>query len=107
MRQLLIEGGVLTIAGAALGFALWGAGASMLRSGNLLAVPRGGEVALDGGVAAFTVLIAQDVAARERLRAKLEKALSEDFPNLIGRVSPLSACTRKVHWTRTRPWLRP
>jgi predicted permease len=62
VRQLLIEGGVLTIAGAALGFALWGAGASMLRSGDLLAVPRGGEVALDGGVAAFTVLIALAVS---------------------------------------------
>jgi multidrug efflux pump subunit AcrB len=35
------------------------------------------------------VIVAKDVAARERLREKLEKALAEDFPNLISRVSPL------------------
>lgn len=35
------------------------------------------------------VIVAKDVAARERLRKKLERALAEDFPNLISRVSPL------------------
>ena len=35
------------------------------------------------------VIVAKDVAARERLRRKLEKVLAEDFPNLVGRVSAL------------------
>ena len=30
-----------------------------------------------------------DVAARDRLRAKLEKVLAEDFPSAVGRVYPL------------------
>jgi multidrug efflux pump subunit AcrB len=36
-----------------------------------------------------SVIVAKDVAARERLRAKLEKVLAEDFPSVISRVSPL------------------
>ncbi|HEY0236733.1 MAG TPA: efflux RND transporter permease subunit, partial [Afipia sp.] len=35
------------------------------------------------------VIVAKDVPARERLRAKLEKILAEDFPSAISRVSPL------------------
>ena len=35
------------------------------------------------------VIVAKDVAARERLRLKLEKILSDDFPSAISRVSPL------------------
>ncbi|HVY56800.1 MAG TPA: efflux RND transporter permease subunit [Xanthobacteraceae bacterium] len=35
------------------------------------------------------VIVAKDVAARERLHAKLEKALAEDFPGLVSRISPL------------------
>ncbi|MFT0860830.1 efflux RND transporter permease subunit [Ancylobacter sp. G4_0304] len=35
------------------------------------------------------VVVAKDVPARERLHAKLVKVLAEDFPNVIGRVSPL------------------
>ena len=35
------------------------------------------------------VVVAKDVAARERLHAKLEKFLAEDFPNAISNVSPL------------------
>jgi multidrug efflux pump subunit AcrB len=35
------------------------------------------------------VVVAKDVAARERLRQKLEKALANDFPNLVTRVSSL------------------
>jgi multidrug efflux pump subunit AcrB len=38
---------------------------------------------------AQAVIVAKDVDARERLRAKLEKILANDFPNVIGRVSPL------------------
>ena len=34
------------------------------------------------------VIVAKDVAARERLRVKLEKILSEEFPSAISRVSP-------------------
>jgi multidrug efflux pump subunit AcrB len=35
------------------------------------------------------VIVAKDVAARERLRAKLEKALANDFPSVVSRVYPL------------------
>jgi multidrug efflux pump subunit AcrB len=35
------------------------------------------------------VIVAKDVAARERLHKKLEKVLAEEFPGLIARVSPL------------------
>ena len=38
---------------------------------------------------AQTVLIAKDVAARQRLEVKLEKLLAEQFPGVVGRVSPL------------------
>ena len=35
------------------------------------------------------VVVAKDVAARDRLQAKLEKFISEQLPNVMGRVSPL------------------
>jgi multidrug efflux pump subunit AcrB len=35
------------------------------------------------------VVLAKDVAARERLQKKLEAALAENFPNAVSRVSPL------------------
>lgn len=35
------------------------------------------------------VVVAKNVAARERLQTKLEKILAEDFPNVVSRVSPL------------------
>jgi multidrug efflux pump subunit AcrB len=35
------------------------------------------------------VVVAKDVAARERLRPKLEKVLADEFPNLVSRVSTL------------------
>jgi len=35
------------------------------------------------------VVVARNVAARERLQTKLEKILAEDFPNVVSRVSPL------------------
>jgi multidrug efflux pump subunit AcrB len=35
------------------------------------------------------VIVAKDVPARERLKAKLEKALANDFPSAIARVYPL------------------
>jgi multidrug efflux pump subunit AcrB len=35
------------------------------------------------------VIVAKDVAARERLRLKLEKILADDFPSAISRVYPL------------------
>jgi len=35
------------------------------------------------------VIVAKDVKARERLRAKLEKVLANDFPSIVGRISPL------------------
>ncbi|QIG50963.1 efflux RND transporter permease subunit [Nordella sp. HKS 07] len=35
------------------------------------------------------VIVAKDVPARDRLQAKLEKLLAEQFPNVVGRVSPL------------------
>ncbi len=36
-----------------------------------------------------SVIVAKDVAARERLRVKLEKVLAEQFPSAVSRVSPL------------------
>ena len=35
------------------------------------------------------VIVAKDVEGRERLRARLEKVLAEDFPSLVARISPL------------------
>ncbi len=35
------------------------------------------------------VIVAKDVRARERLQAKLTKLLAEDFPSVVGRISPL------------------
>lgn len=35
------------------------------------------------------VIVAKDVAARERLRNKLEKMLATDFPEVVSRISPL------------------
>jgi len=36
-----------------------------------------------------SVIVAKNVAARERLHAKLEKILASDFPSLVTRISPL------------------
>ena len=38
---------------------------------------------------AQAVIVAKDVDARERLQAKLEKLLAEEFPSVVGRVYPL------------------
>ena len=35
------------------------------------------------------VVVAKDVAARERLRAKLERVLQDDFPGAVSRIVPL------------------
>jgi multidrug efflux pump len=35
------------------------------------------------------VIVAKDIEARERLQVKLEKLLAEEFPDVVGRVSPL------------------
>ena len=35
------------------------------------------------------VIVAKDIHARERLQVKLEKVLAEEFPEVVGRVSPL------------------
>src|SRR5262249_61550678 len=35
------------------------------------------------------VVIAKDIAARERVRGKLERALAEDFPDAVTRTVPL------------------
>ena len=35
------------------------------------------------------VIVAKDIESRERLQAKLEKVLAEDFPEVVSRVSPL------------------
>ncbi len=36
-----------------------------------------------------SVIVAKDVAARERLRVKLENVLANDFPSVVSRISPL------------------
>jgi len=47
------------------------------------------DVQLPNDFFAQAVIVAKDVPARERLRAKLEKILAEDFPNVVSRISPL------------------
>lgn len=47
------------------------------------------NVQLPNDFFAQSVIVAKDVAARERLRVKLENALAKDFPNAISRVYPL------------------
>jgi multidrug efflux pump subunit AcrB len=47
------------------------------------------DVQLPNDFFSQAVIVAKDVAARERLRAKLEKVLAEDFPSLVSNISPL------------------
>lgn len=47
------------------------------------------DVQLPNDFFAQAVIVAKDVAARERLQARLEKKLAEDFPQLVSRISPL------------------
>ncbi|MCV0370162.1 efflux RND transporter permease subunit [Filomicrobium sp.] len=47
------------------------------------------NVQLPNDFFAQSVIVAKDVAARERLRDKLEKALANDFPSVVSRVYPL------------------
>lgn len=47
------------------------------------------NVQLPNDFFAQSVIVAKDVAARERLRTKLEGVLAKDFPNAISRVYPL------------------
>ena len=47
------------------------------------------DVKLPNDFFSQAVVIAKDVAARDRLHAKLEKALAEQLPSAVTRVSPL------------------
>jgi multidrug efflux pump len=47
------------------------------------------DVQLPSNFFAQAVIVAKDVAARERLKVKLEKALAEEFPSVVARVYPL------------------
>ena len=47
------------------------------------------DVQLPNDFFAQAVIVAKDVAARERLRSKLEKLLANDFPSVVGRIYPL------------------
>ncbi|MBO0743332.1 MAG: efflux RND transporter permease subunit, partial [Hyphomicrobiaceae bacterium] len=47
------------------------------------------NVQLPNDFFAQAVIVAKDVAARERLRVKLEKALASEFPGVVARVYPL------------------
>ena len=47
------------------------------------------DVKLANDFFAQAVVVAKDVAARDRLQAKLEKALAEQMPSVVARVSPL------------------
>ena len=47
------------------------------------------DVQLPNDFFAQAVIVAKDVAARERLRLKLEKKLADDFPSVVGRIYPL------------------
>ena len=47
------------------------------------------DVQLPNDFFAQSVIVAKNVKARERLRAKLEKVLADEFPNLVARISAL------------------
>jgi multidrug efflux pump len=47
------------------------------------------DVQLPNDFFAQVVIVAKDVNARNRLQAKLEKVLANEFPGLVGRISPL------------------
>lgn len=47
------------------------------------------DVQLPNDFFSQAVVVAKDVKARERLHAKLENLLANDFPNLVSRISPL------------------
>jgi multidrug efflux pump subunit AcrB len=47
------------------------------------------DVQLANDFFAQSVIVARDVAARERLQRRLETVLTEDFPNIVARISPL------------------
>lgn len=47
------------------------------------------DVQLPNAFFAQAVVVAKDLPARERLFKTLEKTLADDFPNLVGRISPL------------------
>ncbi len=47
------------------------------------------DVQLPNDFFAQAVIVATDVAARERLRLKLEKVLAKDFPSMVARIYPL------------------
>ena len=47
------------------------------------------DVQLPNDFFSQAVIVAKDVKARERLRIKLEKVLANEFPNVVGRISPL------------------
>src|SRR6267154_2483643 len=47
------------------------------------------DVKLANDFFAQAVVVAKDVAARDRLQSKLEKMMSEQMPSVVGRVSPL------------------
>jgi multidrug efflux pump subunit AcrB len=47
------------------------------------------NVQLPNDFFAQAVIVAKDVAARERLRVKLEKILATEFPGIVGRIYPL------------------
>ena len=47
------------------------------------------DVQLPNDFFAQSVIVAKDVNARERLRAKLEKVLADEFPTLVARISAL------------------
>ena len=47
------------------------------------------DVQLPNDFFAQAVIVARNVEARERLRARLEKVLADDFPGIVGRIYPL------------------
>jgi multidrug efflux pump subunit AcrB len=47
------------------------------------------NVQLPNNFISQAVVVAKDVAARERLHAKLEKVLADDFPSVVSRIYPL------------------
>ena len=55
---------------------------------------------------AQAVIVSKDIDARERLQSHLERLLREEFPEVVGRVSPLELGPRWVGRCSIASWAR-
>ena len=100
VRQLLAEGGVLALAGGAIGLGLAAAALKLLTAFAARFTPRAGEIALDGSVLAFTL----GVALLTGLAFALLPALPSRL-NLVGALKDGGAATSGGQSLRLRSML--